>query len=133
MKSTSPWSPVCVREHRPLQHVKHVLIDLVVGSNVLLLRRVAPFVIRFGVMGCVVSIALGCAVFQVESVEGEEEGEEVVVDALVRDLHRLHVQLGEVPAAAPAAAAQEDVAQKSGQSERLDVCRKMRRLLRKNT
>ena len=121
---------MCVWEPRPCEHVKHVLIDFVVGSNVILLCRVAPFVIlamlRFGGMSCVISIVRGCAMFQVEPVEGEEEGEEVVVDALVRDLHRLHVQLGKVPAVAPAAAAQEDVAQKSGESKRLDICRKMR-------
>lgn len=59
---------------------------------------------------------------QIETVEGEEEGEEVVVDAVVGDLDRLHVELGEVAAGVSAAAAQDHVAQKSGEGQRLDIC-----------
>ena len=120
-------SRVRVQEPRALQDVKHVVID-VVGNNVILLSRVAPFVIltkaifsllRFG--GAAFSdVVVGSVLLRIQSVEGEEEGEEVVVDALVGDVHRLDVELGEV-AAVSAASAQDHVAQKSREGQRLDV------------
>ena len=113
-------SRVRVQEPVALHDVKHIVVAVpVVAHGIVLFSSIASFgvliAVRFGVI-----FDIRC-VLQIESVEGEEEGEEIVVDALVGDLHRLDGELGEV-AAVSAAAAQDHVAQESGEGQRLDTC-----------